>query len=183
MSFPTFPIQSLYQSAPRKPTAAAFSVVDVGVPHGTATHTDDALAYDPSTATKAVLGVLMLSTTATSSRAQVAVYSGFGTGLMVGSLNVVATAVVEAAYGSGTSAALSTAKLEVSTDGGGSWTLIQAVNYPQVFPALIVYPISGAVDLAQLQVKATAIGDANWVSAGDNTQASATLNVFDVVFV
>lgn len=185
MSFPTFPIQSLYRTGIFKPTSVAFTTASTGTALGTNTHTNDANAYDVSIATAAELNVVMdTPAIASGTKSHIATYSGFGTGNMVGQLSAYVTSTTAKNMGS-TANAISTVEVQYSLDGGGTWNpwaLASGNMKPLSNVAPILKPIDILVDLALLQVKFILTGAASYVGPSDNATADADLLVYDISF-
>lgn len=187
MGFPTFPIQSLYRTGIFKPTSVAFTTGSTGTALGTKTHTNDANAYDASIATAADLNVAMNAPAiASGTQSQIATYSGFGTGNMVGQFSAYVASTTAENVGGGTADAISAAQVQYSLDGGGTWSpwaLASGNGTPLSNAAPILKPIAVVVDLALLQVRCTATGAASYIGPADKATADADLLVYDISFL
>lgn len=178
--FPTLPVQSAFDIKRFQPSSVAFSTV--GAAAGTPSHTNDAQAYDASISTAADLNV-HITAIVTGSLAQVATYSAFGAGTYPGTLTVfAASTVIEATTGA--AIADSSAALEYSTNGGGAWSSLSSVsgaaaNWTLPVPQVKIF--STPINLAQLQVRATATGSCT-KNGADIAQADADLLIYDISF-
>ena len=176
----------MYLNGIFKPTSSAFTTSSTGTALGTKTHTNDGNAYDPSIATSADLNVLMDAPIASGTQSQIATYAGFGTGKMVGTLQIIITSTTVETFGIGAAHSNSSGILEFSTNSGGVWTNISTVQGSSISQWSssnpIIKPVSGVVDLAQLQIRITATGQSSFVSGTDKCKADADILVYDISF-
>lgn len=162
-----------------RPTTSAFSTTGST---GTPSHSNDAQAYDTSTATAGTLAVTAVATATTGTAyAQIGTYSGFTAVTFTGTLKVLVSSTTQDNFGSGVAESKSSCKVEYSLNGGGTWTTLATITAPSTdWSNTLLTQALTAQALGSLQVRCTAQGDNTNNGTTDRCKSDSTLLVYDI---